>query len=203
VINLSFCAAARLRPELITQRATEDGALDGVQWTQPVAIVRRSGLPADVARAAQRSGTCSGYRDPPLPRDGECAFVALRIGESSEGGLGPLTEPPAWIADPTATSSGCRDTGPFSVPTTGARTGGPKDLAEGRNSSSLGLPLLGPTTTAQLKMLDQGTSATELQPPLASDDRGVSEFAMSRRLLACRNGTLVVAGPAGRWMGAA
>jgi hypothetical protein len=30
-----------------------------------------------------------------------------------------------------------------------------------------------------------------------------SEFAMSRRSLACGNGTLVFAGPAGRWMGAA
>jgi hypothetical protein len=31
----------------------------------------------------------------------------------------------------------------------------------------------------------------------------VSEFAMSRRSLACGNGTLVVAGLAGRWMSAA
>jgi hypothetical protein len=64
----------------------------------------------------------------------------------------------------------------------------------------------GPARTAAPRPLatQEASVSRQARHTPGSDDWGRSpEFAMSRRSLARGNGTLVVAGPAGRWMGAA
>ena len=60
-----------------------------------------------------------------------------------------------------------------------------------------------PSARYRYRVVDAVVSAEPVADARSGRLRAVWEFALPRRSLACGNGTLVVAGPAGRWMGAA
>jgi hypothetical protein len=144
-------------------------------------------LPATRPGRRSGQGPARGCRDLPLPCDGECAFVALRIGEFRRAGS--ARSPGSRPGSPTrrqprhvvaiADRSG--------VPTTGARTGVPKDLAEGRRSrSSIGCRCsCAEDQRAAQRRSTKSSSATELQPPLAPDDRERSRSSRCRDARLC------------------